>query len=82
MLKRMKNFRITNAQAALILGALGSYFLYCDMSHGHMENIHHPHSADIFGIGEMTWMWISMAVIHFFMRKCECSSGGCNCTPQ
>jgi len=47
-----------------------------------MENIHHPHSADIFGIGEMTWMWFSMAVIHFFMRKCECSSGGCNCTPQ
>ena len=79
MLKRIRNFRIANTQGALILAALGAYFLYCDLSNSHMENMHHPQSANILGIGEMTWMWFSMAVIHFFMRKCECSSGGCDC---
>ena len=80
MFKRIKNFRITNTQAALILATLGSYFFYCELGRSHMHSTNHV--SEIFGIGEMTWMWISMAVIHFFMRKCECSSGGCNCTPE
>ena len=62
--------------AGLIFAALGIIFLYLDMAptmdhmnHGHDMN-HEPtvHSVTLLGIGEMTWMWFTMAFVHFFLN--------------
>lgn len=52
--------------AGVIFLILGIYFLSNNM--GHMN-----HGPNLLGIGEMTWMWFTMAVVHFFIRDCNCS---------
>ena len=63
-----------------IFVALGIIFLYLDMAssldhitHGeHMDHETPAHTVKLLGIGEMTWMWFSMALAHFFFRDCRC----------
>ena len=52
--------------AGLLFLILGVIFLNNDM--GHMT-----HGPSLLGIGEMSWMWFTMAVVHFFIRDCNCS---------
>ena len=70
--------------AGSIFAALGIIFLYLDVtpamdhtSHGIQMN-HNPtaHDVKLLGIGEMTWMWFTMALVHFFLndrgfKNCE-----------
>jgi hypothetical protein len=51
--------------ATAIFFVLGTIFLYKDMS------MHHMHGNTLLGIGEMTWMWYSMAVVHL-LTMCKC----------
>jgi len=39
-----------------------------------MEHDMPTHSNTLLGISEMTWMWFTMAVVHFFIRDCNCKS--------
>ena len=36
------------------------------------HTMHFAHNNTLFGIGEMTWMWFTMAIVHFFIRDCGC----------
>ncbi len=56
--------------AAIIFFVLGSIFLYKDMIHMH----HEMHGTSLLGIGEMTWMWFTMAFVHLFIRDCNCKT--------
>ncbi|WP_435165468.1 hypothetical protein [Candidatus Pelagibacter bacterium nBUS_28] len=48
---------------------LGIIFLWKDINQGAMIS----HSNTLFFINEMTWMWFSMALIHFFLvKECNC----------
>jgi hypothetical protein len=46
------------------------------MNHlGHGEHMSHEttaHSVKLLGIGEMTWMWFTMALVHFFLNDQGC----------
>ena len=62
--------------AGSIFAVLGIIFLYLDvapttdqMNHGSQMN-HDPtgHDVKLLGIGEMTWMWFTMAMVHFFLN--------------
>ena len=76
----LKMKKIGHNLAGLIFAALGIIFLYLDMAPtmDHMNNGDHmkheptAHSVTLLGIGEMTWMWFTMAVIHFLIRDCNC----------
>ena len=55
--------------SGLIFLFLGIIFLWKDINQGAMIS----HSNTLFFINEMTWMWFSMALIHFFLvKKCNC----------
>lgn len=56
--------------AGVIFFVLGIIFLYKDMGSMH----HGMHGTNLLGFSEMTWMWFSMAIIHFFIRDCNCKS--------
>ena len=66
--------------AGLIFVTLGILFLYLDMAPtmdhmNHGEHLNHEptaHSVTLLGIGEMTWMWFTMALVHLFLND-----GGC-----
>ena len=49
--------------AGLIFGIFGVIFLAKDMG---------MHGNSLFGVSEMTWMWFTMAVVHFFLNDCGC----------
>ena len=51
--------------AVILFLILGVYFLNNDM--GHMN-----HGRSLFDIGEMSWMWFTMALVHFFLNDCHC----------
>jgi len=53
--------------AGVIFLLLGIYFLYQDTM-----SMHSMHGNTLLGIGEMSWMWFTMAVVHFFIRDCNC----------
>lgn len=55
--------------AGLLFLALGVIFLHKDMSMGHSM-----HSTTLLGFGEMTWMWFTMALVHFVIRDCSCKN--------
>jgi hypothetical protein len=74
--------KIKNSKAGIIFAVLGLVFLYMDymtrmdhMGHGDMCGST-SHGSNLLGIGEMTWMWFTMAFVHFFIKDCNCSS--CN----
>ena len=62
--------------AGSIFAALGIIFLYLDVTltmdhtdHGmHMDRDSTGHDLKLLGIGEMTWMWFTMALVHFFLN--------------
>ncbi|WP_435162643.1 hypothetical protein [Candidatus Pelagibacter bacterium nBUS_25] len=55
--------------SGLIFLFLGIIFLWKDINHVAMIS----HSNTLFFINEMTWMWFSMALIHFFLvKECNC----------
>ena len=66
--------------AGSIFAILGIIFLYLDvtttldhMNHGkHMGLDPTGHDATLLGIGEMTWMWFTMALVHFFLNDRGC----------
>ena len=68
--------KVRHYLAGSIFAALGIIFLYLDvtpiMDHtGHtMQMDHNPtaHDVKLLGIGEMTWMWFTMALVHFFLN--------------
>ena len=77
----LKMKKVRHYLAGSIFAALGIIFLYLDvtprvdqMDHG-MQMDHNPsrHDIELLGIGEMTWMWFTMALVHFFIRDCNCS---------
>ena len=76
----LKMKKIRRNLAGLIFSALGIIFLYLDMAptmdrmnHGeHMNHEPTAHSVTLLGIGEMTWMWFTMALVHFFLKDCHC----------
>jgi len=66
--------------AGSLFAALGFIFLYLDMTptedhmnHGeHMSHDLTGHDVTLLGIGEMTWMWFTMALVHFFLNDRGC----------
>jgi len=55
--------------SGLIFLFLGIIFLWKDINQVAMIS----HSNTLFSINEMTWMWFSMALIHFFLvKECNC----------
>jgi hypothetical protein len=68
--------------AGVIFLALGTYFFMQDMlpdsmgAGAAMTTHHGVHSNTLLGLGEMTWMWFTMALVHFFIRDCNCKE--CN----
>ena len=65
---KMKKFR--HYLAGSIFAALGIIFLYLDMpsTTDHMSHDLTGHDVTLLGIGEMTWMWFTMAFVHFFLN--------------
>ena len=72
----LKMKKVRHYLAGSIFAALGIIFLYLDvtptvdqMSHGmQMEHDTTGHDVKLLGIGEMTWMWFSMALVHLFLN--------------
>ena len=69
--------KVRHYLAGSIFATLGIIFLYLDvtpvvdhMGHG-MKMDHNPngHDVKLLGIGEMTWMWFTMALVHFFLNE-------------
>ena len=65
--------KVRHYLAGSIFAALGLIFLYLDISppmdHGkHMNHDLAGHDVTLLGIGEMTWMWFTMALVHFFLN--------------
>lgn len=67
----LKMKKVRRNLAGLIFAALGIMFLYLDMA---TTMNHEPtaHSVTLLGIGEMTWMWFTMALVHLFLNGCQC----------
>ena len=72
----LKMKKVRHYLAGSIFAALGIIFLYLNvtptvdhMGHG-MQMDHEPfgHDVKLLGIGEMTWMWFTMALVHFFLN--------------
>ena len=74
--------KVRHYLAGSIFAVLGVIFLYLDvtltvdhMDHGMpMDHETTGHNVTLLGIGEMTWMWFTMALVHFFLndRGCRC----------
>ena len=64
--------------AGVLFLLLGIYFLIQDMmplSMGFgaaMEHNMPVHNNTLLGISEMTWMWFTMALVHFFLNDQGC----------
>ena len=72
----LKLKKVRHYLAGSIFAALGIIFFYLDMTpmvdhmdHG-VQMDHNPngHDVKLLGIGEMTWMWFTMALVHFFLN--------------
>ena len=64
---------INHKIACLALGILGVIFLVLEKSHmGHSEGMAMSHSTSFLGMSEMSWMWFSMAVVHYLIKDCSC----------
>ena len=64
--------KVRHNLAGLIFAALGIIFLYLDMAPT-MDHELTTHNVTLLGIGEMTWMWFTMALVHFFLKDCQCN---------
>jgi hypothetical protein len=78
----LKMKKVRRNLAGLIFAALGIIFLYQDMAptmdhmnpSGHMNHEPTDHSVTLLGVGEMTWMWFTMAIVHFFLNDRGCKT--------
>ena len=52
--------------SSLIFILFGFYFYIS----AHENSAHHNNV--LFGLTEMTWMWLIMGVSHFFVKNCDC----------
>ena len=76
----LKMGKIRRNMAGLVFAALGTIFLYLDMAPTmddvsyvkHMSHETTAHTVKLLGIGEMTWMWFTMALVHFFLNDQGC----------
>ena len=67
--------KVKHYLAGSIFAILGIKFLYLDMASSmdymnHSEHMNHDptgHDVTLLGVGEMTWMWFSMAFVHSFL---------------
>ena len=78
----LKMKKVRHYLAGSIFAVLGIIFLYLDVTptmdhtdHG-MQMGHDPtaHDLKLLGIGEMTWMWFTMALVHFFLNDRGCKN--------
>ena len=62
--------KIRHYLAGSIFAVLGAIFLYLDVTPlvDHMDHNPTGHDVKLLGIGEMTWMWFTMALVHFFLN--------------
>ena len=67
-LLKMKKMR--HYLAGSIFAVLGIIFLYLDVTStvDHMDHDLTGHNNKLLGIGEMTWMWFTMALVHLFLN--------------
>ena len=64
---------INHKFAGLAFAILGVIFLVLDKSHmGHSDGMTMSHSTSFLGMSEMSWMWFSMAVVHYLIKDCSC----------
>lgn len=76
--------KVRHYLAGSIFAALGMIFVYLDipsnvdqMDHGmQMDHVPTGHDVKLLGIGEMTWMWFTMALVHFFLNDRSCGNCG------
>ena len=63
--------KVRHYLAGTIFAALGIIFLYLDVTPtaGYMDHGPTEHDVKLLGIGEMTWMWFTMALVHFFLNN-------------
>ena len=52
---------------SLIFILFGFYFYIS----AHENSVNHNNNV-LFGLTEMTWMWLIMGVSHFFIKNCDC----------
>ena len=66
----LKMKKVRHYLAGSIFAALGIIFLYLDVTPtaDHMGHDPTGHDVKLLGIGEMTWMWFTMALVHFFFN--------------
>ena len=66
----LKMKKVRHYLAGSIFAALGIIFLYLELTPtmGHMDHNPTGHDVKLLGIGEMTWMWFTMALVHFFLN--------------
>ena len=64
-MKKMRHYL-----AGSIFAVLGIVFLYLDVTLpvDHLDHNLTGHDVKLLGIGEMTWMWFTMALVHFFLN--------------
>ena len=62
--------KVRHYLAGSIFAALGIIFLNLDVppTMNHMGHAPTGHDVELLGIGEMTWMWFTMALVHFFLN--------------
>ena len=62
--------KVRHYLAGSIFAALGIIFLYLDVTStmDHVSDAPTVHDVKLLGIGEMTWMWFTMALVHFFLN--------------
>ena len=77
-IKRRRRTIMRHKIAGVLFLLLGIYFLIQDMmplSMGFgaaMEHNMPVHNNTLLGISEMTWMWFTMALVHFFLNDQGC----------
>jgi len=64
--------KLKNYKAGILFAILGAIFYYMDMAPAMDHMGHATHGNELLGIGEMTWMWFTMAIVHFFLKDCHC----------
>ena len=68
--------KVRHYLAGSIFAALGIIFLYLKVTapvdlldHGMQMGYNSAgHDVKVLGVGEMTWMWFTMALVHFFLN--------------
>ena len=74
--------KVRHYLAGSIFTSLGIIFLYLDVT-STLDHTDHSmqmdqnptaHDLKLLGIGEMTWMWFTMAMVHFFLNDRGCKN--------